>query len=185
MHYSNLIIGGGPAGLNLGLELYKRGLNFFILEGREAVGGQWDKIPVCGQLISLNKKYVPGNSHSYRMRYDWHTLSSISEEDVENDPRLLFTNWTSDHWPSAKLYKKYLQYVARATGLLPCIRQNARVTRVSKKDGVFVVEINKSEICTADRVFCGTGKTDSVMPDIKGLNANTCKMYEDFDPATA
>ncbi|HFW3146830.1 TPA: NAD(P)-binding protein, partial [Salmonella enterica subsp. enterica serovar Dublin] len=113
-YYQNVIIGGGPAGINLALEFMKRDISYLLLESNESVGGQWDKLPVCGQLISLNKKYVPKNDHTYRMRYDWHTLSSVSADDAEKDPKLLFTEWTSEHWPSARIYKKYLQYVAES-----------------------------------------------------------------------
>src|SRR5690554_355665 len=129
-HYPNIIIGGGPAGLNLALEFKKRGINYLLLEASPAVGGQWDKLPVCGQLISLNKKFVPGKDHTYRMRYDWHTLSTISAEDIQKDAMLRFTEWTSEHWPSAKTYKKYLQYVADNMGLMPAIRTNSPVRRI-------------------------------------------------------
>ena len=111
-HFANIIIGGGPGGINIALELKKRGIEYILLEGQDNVGGQWGKFPVCDELISLNKVHVPGDDHYYKMRYDWHSLSTISAEDAEADPMLLFTNWTDKHWPSARLYRKYLQYVA-------------------------------------------------------------------------
>lgn len=104
-HFQNIIIGGGPAGLSMALEFSKRGISYILLEANDAPGGQWDRLPVCGQLISLNKRYVPCDNHTYRMRYDWHTLSAISTEDAAKDPKLRFTEWTSEHWPSARLTK--------------------------------------------------------------------------------
>ncbi|WP_183027522.1 NAD(P)-binding domain-containing protein [Variovorax sp. UMC13] len=184
-HYPNLIVGGGPAGLNLALEFSKSGIDYLLLEGSEAVGGQWDRVPVCGQLISLNKKYVPGESHTYRMRYDWHTLSSISEEDARKDPKLRFTEWSSEHWPCAKTYKKYLQYLAKNMGLASSIRTHSRVTAISRPHDLFVIEVNGESSLTADRIFCGTGKSEALLPDVKGLNSDTCTMYEDFDPVLA
>lgn|GEM_PF-4439468 len=159
-HHANVIIGGGPAGLNLAIEFRKRGIDHLLLEGRESVGGQWDRLPVCGQLISLNKKYVPGDDHTYKMRYDWHTLSSISAEDAARDPRLVFTEWTSEHWPSARTYKAYLQYVAREMGLTASIRTGAHVQRISRPDGRFRLEI-------------------------AGLGPETCTFYQDFDAEAA
>ncbi|NRN27474.1 NAD(P)-binding domain-containing protein [Photorhabdus heterorhabditis] len=184
-HYPNIIIGGGPAGLNMALEFSKRGIEYLLLEANETVGGQWDRFPVCGELISLNKKYVPGDNHTYRMRYDWHTLSTIDAEDVVNDPKLQFTEWTSAHWPSARIYKEYLKYVADKMGLVKCIRTNMRVRRIMKENEHFIIEISDSLSISADRIFCATGVSKPIMPDIKGLNAETCTLYENFDPNTA
>ena len=186
-HYPNIIIGGGPAGLNLALEFKKRGINYLLLEASPAVGGQWDKLPVCGQLISLNKKFVPGKDHTYRMRYDWHTLSTISAEDIQKDAMLRFTEWTSEHWPSAKTYKKYLQYVADNMGLMPAIRTNSPVRRISRvcDNGRFFVQVSDTLDFTSDRIFCGTGRSESILPNIKGLNQDTCTFYEDFNPEEA
>ncbi|OCQ50597.1 2-oxo-Delta(3)-4,5,5-trimethylcyclopentenylacetyl-CoA monooxygenase [Photorhabdus australis subsp. thailandensis] len=184
-HYPNIIIGGGPAGLNMALEFSKRGIEYLLLEANETVGGQWDRFPVCGELISLNKKYVPGDNHTYRMRYDWHTLSTIDAEDVARDPKLRFTEWTSAHWPSAKLYKEYLKYVADKMELTKCIHTNMRVRRIMKENERFIIEISDSLHISADRIFCATGVSKPIVPDIKGLNAETCTFYENFDPNTA
>ncbi len=185
-HFENIIVGGGPSGLNMALELSKRGIEFLLLEASNMPGGQWDRLPVCGQLISLNKRYVPGDNHTYRMRYDWHTLSSISAEDVAKDPMLRFTEWTSEHWPSARRYKEYLQYVAQRMDLMKNIRTNARVNRISQSHGRFMLETSEDNQCfTADRVFCGTGTSEPVVPNIKGLNADTATFYQDFNPLTA
>ncbi|KID81724.1 pyridine nucleotide-disulfide oxidoreductase [Metarhizium guizhouense ARSEF 977] len=184
-HYHNVVIGGGPGGLNMALELSKRSIDYLLLEASETVGGQWDRHPVCGQLISLNKSHVPDDNHTYRMRYDWHTLSSISAEDVANDPKLRFTEWTSEHWPSSKMYKEYLKYVAERMGIMKHVRTGARVKRVSRKDGRFVIEVSNSDVVFADRLFCATGKTRPIIPNIEGLDSSTCTLYGDFDADAA
>ncbi|WEL89101.1 NAD(P)-binding domain-containing protein [Pseudomonas sp. CBSPCBW29] len=186
-HYQNIIVGGGPAGINMALEFMKRDIDFLLLEASSSVGGQWDKVPVCGQLISLNKKYVPGDAHTYRMRYDWHTLSTITSEDVEKDPKLRFTNWTSQHWPSARTYKTYLQYVADSMGLRPSIRTNSRVKKISRRpeDGNFLISVEGGVDLIADRVFCGAGRSEPVIPSIKGLTKEIYTLYEDYDPEAA
>lgn len=183
-HFQNIIIGGGPAGLNLALEFSKRGIEYLLLE-KSGVGGQWDRFPVCGQLVSLNKKYVPGKEHAYRMRYDWHTLSTISSEDVAKDPKLRFTEWTSAHWPSAHLYKEYLKYVADKMDLMKNIRVNTGVKCISQNQKHFIIKVSEDQSFTANRVFCGTGTSIPLMPNIKGLNKDTATLYADFDPTTA
>ncbi|MFS8974314.1 NAD(P)-binding domain-containing protein [Cupriavidus necator] len=184
-HHSNVIIGGGPAGLNMALEFSKRKIECLLLEASESVGGQWDRHPVCGQLISLNKKYVPGSNHTYRMRYDWHTLSTISAEDAAKDPKLRFTEWTAEHWPSAKIYKEYLQYVATQMGLTKRIRTGTSVRRVSRDQGRFILETSDGLHISAERIFCATGKSEPILPDIKGIGPDTCSLYGDFDADTA
>ncbi len=184
-HYPNIIVGGGPGGINMALEFEKRGIDYLLLEGGDGVGGQWGRFPVCGELISLNKKYVPGDNHTYKMRYDWHSLSTITAQDAATNPRLLFTEWTSKHWPSARLYRDYLQYVAQTMGVMDRTRLQARVTRISREEGRFVVQINGGERLTCDRLFCGTGTTKPIVPDIKGLGPDTCSFYADYNPQVA
>lgn len=184
-HFSNIIVGGGPAGINMALELGKRGIPYVLLEGTDKVGGQWSRFPVCGELISLNKKYVPGDNHTYKMRYDWHTLSTITAEDAAVDPLLLFPEWTSSHWPSARLYHEYLGYVALKMGVMKNTHLGSRVSRISRSNGRFVVQIDGSETLTCDRVFCGTGASEPIIPDIKGLGPDTCTLYSEYDPEAA
>ncbi|MEP4199134.1 MAG: NAD(P)-binding domain-containing protein [Aliishimia sp.] len=184
-HFTDIIIGGGPGGLNMALEFEKRGIDYRLLEAADCVGGQWNRFPVCGELISLNKKYVPGDDHYYKMRYDWHTLSTITPEDAQADPNLLFTEWTSKHWPSARLYHKYLQYVAKSMGVAAKTRFNSRAVKVSRNDEHFIIEVEDGAVFTCDRLFSATGTTVPIVPDIKGLSPETCTFYGDYDPEVA
>ena len=188
-HHSNIIVGGGPGGINMALELETRGIDYLLLEAGDGVGGQWGRFPVCGEMISLNKKYVPGDDHTYKMRYDWHTLSTITAADAAADPKLLFTEWTSRHWPSARLYRQYLQYVAEKMGVMAHTRLNTRVSNISRADGRpdgrFVVTVAGGETLTCDRLLCATGTSKPIVPDIRGLGPDTCTFYADYDPEAA
>ena len=58
-----LIIGGGPAGLSLGVELQRRGVPFLILERGATVGDSWAKMPRSLKLVSPWKSNsLPGTS---------------------------------------------------------------------------------------------------------------------------
>jgi len=180
--FDNVIIGAGPAGLNMALELQKRGFGFVLVDKSDCVGGQFDKFPVCGRLISLNKVHCPGEEHSYKLRHDWHTLSSISTEDAESDPKLLFTSWTSDHWPQASLYKSYLQYVAEKKNLSQNILLRTEVKSISQESSSKNFILNLGDRCiTTKRLFCGTGTSEPIIPHIEGMRENSV-LYENFNP---
>lgn len=54
-----------------------------------------------------------------------------------------------------------------------------------KENEQFIIEISDSLRISADRIFCAIGASKPIVPDIKGLNAETCTFYEYFDPNTA
>jgi cation diffusion facilitator CzcD-associated flavoprotein CzcO len=56
-----IIIGSGPAGLQMGYFLQKQKQNFLILERGEKAGSFFQKFPRHGQLISSNKVYTGYN----------------------------------------------------------------------------------------------------------------------------
>jgi thioredoxin reductase len=71
-----LIIGAGPAGLQLGFYLQQRGLNYLILEGSDKPGHFFEHQPRHRQLISINKKYTGYEDPEINLRWDWNSLLS-------------------------------------------------------------------------------------------------------------
>jgi len=184
--YDNVIVGGGPGGINLAMEFAVRGIPYILLERSANFGGQFRSFPRCGELISLNKKHLPEKNPGwlYARRYDWHTLSTITEEDSKKDPKLLFTNWSDHMFPQAKLFAEYLDYVGNHPNwrIADHSRFNCQAIRITKDDSNrFVIETAEGKTYLAERVFMATGTSRPVVPNIQGIVEHGI-FYGDFDP---
>ena len=110
-HYDVIVIGGGQAGLVTGYHLQRAGLRFLILDAGERIGDSW------------------------RRRWDSLRLFTPSRYDALSGMRLPGRQW---HFPTKDEMASYLEaYAAKFS--LP-VRLRSRVERLSKKDGVFVLQ---------------------------------------------
>ncbi|CAF0918016.1 unnamed protein product [Adineta ricciae] len=184
--YDNVIIGGGPGGLNLAMEFTVRGIPYILLERSSSFSGQFRYFPRCRELISLNKKHLPAKSPwSYARRYDWHTLSTITEEDSKKDPKLLFTNWSDSLFPEAERFADYLDYVGNHPnwGITKHTHFKCEVTSVTRNNlNQFEIKTALNETFVAKRLYMATGATRPVVPNIRGILEHGI-FYRDFDPA--
>ena len=71
-----VIIGAGPAGLQLAALLQARSLDYLLLERRAYPGAYFARIPRHRQLISINKASTGTGDPEFNLRHDWHTLIS-------------------------------------------------------------------------------------------------------------
>ncbi|MDJ0677957.1 MAG: NAD(P)-binding domain-containing protein, partial [Calothrix sp. MO_167.B42] len=74
--YDYLIIGAGPAGLQLGYFLEKANRNYLILEAGDVPGTSFQKFPRHEKLISINKVYTGYKDMEINLRWDWNSLLS-------------------------------------------------------------------------------------------------------------
>jgi thioredoxin reductase len=155
-----LIIGAGPAGLQLASLLEAEGKrDYLVLERGAAPGTFFTRYPRHRTLISLNKVFTGSDDPEFNMRTDWNSLLS-------DDPSLLFKNYSVRYFPPAEAYVDYLADFAAKTGVR--ITFGTDVTRVSKQDDEFVVEAG-GESWRAKRLIVATGVTRTYRPDIPGL----------------
>ena len=89
-----LIVGAGPAGLQLGHHLQQAGRDYAILEAGPAPGGFFRTFPRHRKLISINKPHTGWDDPELNLRMDWNSLLS-------DDPSLLFTRYTERYFPDA------------------------------------------------------------------------------------
>jgi thioredoxin reductase len=170
-----LVIGAGPAGLQLGLFLQRAGRDYRILEAGPTPGTFYRTYPRHRRMISINKPHTGWDDPERNLRMDWNSLLS-------DDPELLFTRYTGEYFPDADHYVRYLTDFATGHGLN--VSYDTRVTRIARdRLGRFVVTDQRGRDFRADRVIVATGFGRPYVPAIPGIE--TTERYVDVpvDPA--
>src|SRR5215475_3915953 len=116
-----LIIGAGPAGLQLGYFLQQSGRDYLILEAGSTPGTFFRTFPRHRRLISINKPHTGECDPERNLRMDWNSLLS-------DDPRLLFTRYSERYFPAADDLVSYLCDFAASKQLR--IQYDTRVVEV-------------------------------------------------------
>ena len=159
VEFEYLIIGAGPAGLQLGYFLEKANRNYLILEAEETPGSFFKKFPRHGKLISINKIYTGYDDPEINLRWDWNSLLSDSQE-------MLFANYSKSYFPDTKDFVRYLSDFANHFNLK--IKYGVRVVRIAK-DNRFLVIDRKGNVYCCKRLIVATGLAKPYIPAIPGI----------------
>jgi len=170
----NLIIGAGPAGLQLAHLFAKSGADYRVLERAERAGSFFESYPRHGKLLSINKVHTGYPDLESRRRYDWNAL-------VCDDEALQFREFSHDYFPSAEQLVEYLQAFADHYALQ--VDYGCAVVQVSKQSGLFELRLADARVFTCERLFVATGIPTAHTPDIPGIEF--CENYDRFsvDPS--
>lgn len=175
------IVGSGMAGIQMALELKKRGTSFVVLEKSDSKCFFFKNFPRLGRLISINKCYVNGD-YDYRMRFDWNSFA-LDEQDTLQDPKLLFSHYSKEIYPESKLLSVYADYVTKYYQLDEYMYFDHSVKKISKlANGLFTVDIetsNGKRQLLAHKMIMATGVAEPSLPNVPGLEH--CTLYSDFD----
>ncbi|WP_416398889.1 NAD(P)-binding domain-containing protein [Allohahella sp. A8] len=168
-HHKYIIIGAGPAGLQLGYHLKHHEQDYLILESDEP-GSFFEAFPRHRKLISINKVFTGYEDDEINLRWDWNSLLSEPHE-----PHL-FKSYTRSYFPDAESMPQYLADYAHKFNLE--IRKGARVSQI-KRTEMFEIELESGERHTCDILIMATGVSQRWLPDIRGIETADC--YFDFD----
>ena len=157
--YDYVIVGAGPAGLQLGYFLKRAGRKFIILEGGSVAGSFFKDFPRHRKLISANKVYTGYDDSLRNMRWDWNSL-------ISDDESLLFKHFSKEFFPSADVMVEYLQAFASKLDLP--VRYNTKVEKISRK-GQFHVRAADGETFVGHRLVMATGVSKPYVPNIPGV----------------
>ncbi|MGB3693464.1 MAG: NAD(P)-binding domain-containing protein [Spirulinaceae cyanobacterium] len=154
-----LIVGAGPAGLQLGYFLEKTNRDYLILEAGENPGHTFKALPRHRTLISINKVHTGYDDPEINLRWDWNSLLS-------DNPDLLFKNYSRSYLPDAKDLLKYLDDFANYYQLK--IKYGVEVVRIAKNDGFLVIDSN-GNVYSCQHLIVATGFAKPYVPDVPGI----------------
>ncbi|MEO1125975.1 MAG: NAD(P)-binding domain-containing protein [Cyanobacteria bacterium J06635_15] len=157
--FDYLIIGAGPAGLQLAYFLEKAGYNYLVLEAGDTPGTFFKKFPRHRKLISINKVYTGYSNPEVNLRWDWNSLICDNEA-------LSFKHYSREYFPHTDDLVRYLNDFADYYQLN--IKCNTRVVKVSKSDK-FVVIDHQDTVYSAKRLIVATGFSKPYVPEVPGI----------------
>ncbi|MEW8026931.1 MAG: NAD(P)-binding domain-containing protein [Candidatus Thiodiazotropha sp.] len=158
-YHDYIIIGGGPAGLQLAYFMERAGRDYIVLEAGETPGTFFKRFPRHRTLISANKIYTGYTDKVRNLRWDWNSL-------ISDDDSLLFKNYSKDYFPNADVMVKYLaEYADRLNLTVQYLR---RVKKISR-NGQFHVKITDGSIFSCSKLIMATGVSEPYIPDIPGI----------------
>jgi thioredoxin reductase len=126
IYYDNIIVGAGPAGLQLSYFFKKNNINYLQIEKTDVCGSFFNKFPHGSQLISINKKNTGSDNLDFNLRHDWNSLL--------NDEDHLFNNYTDKFYPDSKLLFQYFNDFYKKNDLN--ILFNTSVLSINKIDNI-------------------------------------------------
>ncbi|MEZ6091369.1 MAG: NAD(P)-binding domain-containing protein [Pirellulaceae bacterium] len=154
------IIGGGPAGLQLGYFLQKAEQSYVILEKGDSPGTFFKTHPRHRKLISINKVHTGHCDNQINYRWDWNAL-------LCDDDRFMFRNFSRKYFPPADDMVRYLGEFAEAYDLN--IRCGSLVKQVSRLDDGFIVTLADGERLTCNKLIVASGLAKPYIPEIEGI----------------
>lgn len=155
-----VIIGAGPAGLQVGYQLGKLRHDYLILERAETAGHFFKAFPRHRKLISINKVHTGYKDPEINLRWDWNSLLA------EGDDALLFKEFSKRYFPHADDMVAYLQKFVDKNRIQ--VRFKAEVTLIDRPDD-FEVHLADGETIRAKVLIVATGVSQPWLPQVDGI----------------
>lgn len=171
-----LILGAGPAGLQLGYYLERDGRDYLILERAERPGSFFERFPRHRTLISINKVYTGYDDPETNLRWDWNSLLS-------DHPGHTFRDYSERYFPDAEDLLRYLADYAERHRLR--VRYGAEVVEVDRgEDGRgFRAVTADGAVVRAERLVVASGVPKPYLPDVPGIELAETYFDVPVDPA--
>lgn len=173
LEFEYLIVGAGPAGLQLGYFLEKANRNYLVVEAADAPGTAFKSFPRHRKLISINKVYTGYDDPEINLRWDWNSLLSDSEE-------MLFKHYSKSYFPDASDFVRYCCDFAEHFNLN--IKYDVRVVRVAKNNSKFMVMDSQGNVYSCQHLIVATGFKKPYIPPIPGIELTENYTTVSVDP---
>lgn len=169
-----IILGGGPAGLQLAYYFERDGREYQIIESGDRVGTFFELYPRHRQLISINKVYTGTDDPELRLRHDWNSL-------LTDDYSHLFRDYSKEYFPPADAILDYLRDYADRFNLK--VRTKTRIANIRHSDGQYHLKDTAGNEYRCNKLIVATGVSKAYLPDIPGIELTENYDVVSVDPA--
>jgi len=164
-HHEYVVLGGGPAGVQLGYYLEAAKRDYVVLERGERAGTFFDVYPRHRRLISINKRFVGSNDPEFSLRHDWNSLLS-------NEYSPLFRDYDDAYFPKADNMVRYLNDFVAQHGIR--LRNGVDIQSIAKgEDGYLLTDAAGAQY-SCKCLIIATGRSQAILPDIPGIEHAEC-----------
>lgn len=157
-----VIVGAGPAGVQLAADLRSSGVSLAILEASDDVGSFFRKFPRNRWLLSFNKTATIFDDPETNLRWDWNSLLSHGDD----APR--FADYSQFMYPKADELVRYIEAYAKHYDVPVEFNQRVVLIEPGAGDGYRVVT-EQGSVLEARYVVLASGNSLPYVPDIPGI----------------
>ena len=176
-YHDYIIVGAGPAGLQMGYYLEKAGRDYLILEANDSAGSFFATQPRHRTLLSLNKRFNIYPEAEFNMRHDWNSL-------LTDDYSHLFGDYSDELYPNADdLYRYLMDFAAKFELNIQYNSCVATIQRAKNGSANFSLTDAASRQYTCTSLLMATGPTAPYLPsDIEGIELAEGYNTHELDP---
>jgi thioredoxin reductase len=164
--FDHVIVGAGPAGLQLAYFLQRAGRDYVVLDRADRAGSFFATHPRHRRLLSINKVYTGRDDPEFNLRHDWNSLLS-------DDPTLRMPAHSRDYFPHADSLVEYLERFAAATELRIHFGRSVASIGRDPETLEFRLTCESGDVYTSPRVIMATGLCKPNIPEIPGIELAT------------
>jgi thioredoxin reductase len=126
-YVDHIILGAGPAGLQMAYFLQRAGASYVVLEKNSNVASFFRKYPRQRRLISVNKIHHKPYTHETRFKYDW---NSLLVHEADEDIEVKFHEFSQEYYPHVDALIAYLEQFTKSFELHKNIIHGVEVTEM-------------------------------------------------------
>lgn len=169
--YDIIIIGAGPAGLQLSYCLQQQGISYLVLELGPSPATFFHRYPRHSKLLSINKVHTGYDDAEIALRWRWNDL--LCQDGFS------FTDYSRDYFPTKDDLVAYLQAFAERFHLN--IQYNTTIETISKARH-FELRDTTGRVFHGDQLVVATGLSQPYMPPIPGIEHAELYTQMPIDP---
>lgn len=170
-----IIIGGGPAGVQMGYFLETARRDYLILERAERVGAFFETYPRHRRLNSFNKVNNWFQEPDFNLRFDWHTL-------LTHDHSFRFRGYSKEIFPDAGTLARYIQDFHEHFGIKTQFGTDVTYIDRDPETRHFIISTAGGEEYRCRVLLMATGPVRGKMPKIPGIEHALTYQNQDANP---